>query len=52
MTSITGKRTIQKCKKCDWSVERDFCDKNSVAVHKPNLLDPELNVVFTSPHIE
>ena len=30
MTSITGKRTTQKCKKCDWSVKRDFSNKNSV----------------------
>ena len=29
MTSITGKRTTQKCKKCDWSVKREFTYKNS-----------------------
>ena len=30
MTSIQGKRTTQKSEKCDWSVKRDFCDKNSL----------------------
>ena len=30
MTWITGKRTTQKCKKCDWSVKRDFGNKKSV----------------------
>ena len=30
MTLITGKRTTQKCKKNDLSVERDFSNKNSV----------------------
>ena len=30
MTSITGKRNTQNCKKCDWSVKRDFSIENSV----------------------
>ena len=30
MTSITGKRTARKCKKCDWSVNRGFSNKNSL----------------------
>ena len=30
MTSITVKRTTQKCKKCDWSAKRDVSNKNSV----------------------
>ena len=30
MTLITGKRTTQKCKKGDWSVKRDFSNKNRV----------------------
>ena len=29
MTSITGKKTTQKCKKWDWSVKSDFNNKNS-----------------------
>ena len=30
LTSIlAGKRTTQKCKKCDWSVKREFSYKNS-----------------------
>ena len=29
-TSMTGKRTTQKCKKRDWSEKRDFSKKNSI----------------------
>ena len=30
MTSITGNRTTQKFKKCDWYVKCDFSNENSV----------------------
>ena len=30
MALITEKKTTKKCKKCDWSVKRDFSNKNSV----------------------
>ena len=33
MTSITVKRTTQKCEKCDWSVKSDFCDKKKFDIN-------------------
>ena len=39
MTSITGKRTTQKCKKCDWSVKRDLATKIVYIMPKNDKLD-------------
>ena len=36
MTSITGKRTTQKCKQCDWFAKREFSNKNSVYITPKN----------------
>ena len=38
MTSIM-KKDYLKCKKCDWSIKRDFCNKNSVQIPKNDKFD-------------
>ena len=39
MTSITGRRTTQKCKKCDWSVKGDLATKIVYIIPKNDKFD-------------